>query len=96
MRPSTRDLPDSENRPGGNATGVTLHSNALEPKKLQLLRELNQKPEPIIRRLAEVLIKMADDPEVKETMRKSGARRLRPRPTSTARRSNRKSRSGNR
>ena len=30
-------------------------------------------PEPIIRRLAEVLIKMADDPEVKETMRKSGA-----------------------
>jgi tripartite-type tricarboxylate transporter receptor subunit TctC len=30
-------------------------------------------PETIIRRLAEVLIKMADDPEVKETMRKSGA-----------------------
>ena len=30
-------------------------------------------PDPIIRRLAEVLIKMADDPEVKETMRKSGA-----------------------
>jgi tripartite-type tricarboxylate transporter receptor subunit TctC len=30
-------------------------------------------PEPIIRRLAEVLIRMADDPEVKETMRKSGA-----------------------
>ena len=30
-------------------------------------------PEPIIRRLSEVLIKMADDPEVKETMRKSGA-----------------------
>ena len=30
-------------------------------------------PEPIIRRLGEVLIKMADDPEVKETMRKSGA-----------------------
>jgi tripartite-type tricarboxylate transporter receptor subunit TctC len=30
-------------------------------------------PEPVIRRLAEVLIKMADDPEVKDTMRKSGA-----------------------
>ena len=30
-------------------------------------------PEPIIRRLAEVLNKMADDPEVKEIMRKSGA-----------------------
>lgn len=30
-------------------------------------------PEPIIRKLAEILIKMADDPEVKETMRKAGA-----------------------
>jgi tripartite-type tricarboxylate transporter receptor subunit TctC len=30
-------------------------------------------PEPIIRKLADVLIKMADDPEVKETMRKAGA-----------------------
>jgi tripartite-type tricarboxylate transporter receptor subunit TctC len=30
-------------------------------------------PEPIIRKLSEVLIKMADDPEVKETMRKAGA-----------------------
>jgi tripartite-type tricarboxylate transporter receptor subunit TctC len=30
-------------------------------------------PEPIIRKLSEVFIKMADDPEVKETMRKAGA-----------------------
>jgi tripartite-type tricarboxylate transporter receptor subunit TctC len=30
-------------------------------------------PEPVIRKLAEVLIKMADDPEVKETMRRAGA-----------------------
>jgi tripartite-type tricarboxylate transporter receptor subunit TctC len=30
-------------------------------------------PEPIIRKLSEILIKMADDPEVKETMRKAGA-----------------------
>ena len=30
-------------------------------------------PKPIIRKLAEILVKMADDPEVKETMRKSGA-----------------------
>src|SRR5438876_6262027 len=30
-------------------------------------------PEPIIRKLAEILIKMADDPEVKEIMRKAGA-----------------------
>jgi tripartite-type tricarboxylate transporter receptor subunit TctC len=30
-------------------------------------------PEPIVRKLSEVLIKMADDPEVKETMRKAGA-----------------------
>src|SRR5712691_104173 len=29
-------------------------------------------PEPIIRRLSEILLKMADDPEVKETMRKAG------------------------
>jgi tripartite-type tricarboxylate transporter receptor subunit TctC len=30
-------------------------------------------PEPVIRKLAEVLIKMADDPEVKENMRRAGA-----------------------
>jgi tripartite-type tricarboxylate transporter receptor subunit TctC len=30
-------------------------------------------PEPIVRRLSEILIKMADDPEVKEAMRKAGA-----------------------
>jgi tripartite-type tricarboxylate transporter receptor subunit TctC len=30
-------------------------------------------PEPIIRKLSDVLIKMADDPEVKESMRKAGA-----------------------
>jgi tripartite-type tricarboxylate transporter receptor subunit TctC len=30
-------------------------------------------PEPIIRKMAEILIRMADDPEVKETMRKAGA-----------------------
>ncbi len=30
-------------------------------------------PEPIIRKLSEILLKMADDPEVKETMRKAGA-----------------------
>ena len=30
-------------------------------------------PEPIIRKLSEVLIKMADDPEVKDIMRKAGA-----------------------
>jgi tripartite-type tricarboxylate transporter receptor subunit TctC len=30
-------------------------------------------PEPVIRKLAEILIKMADDPEVKETMRRAGA-----------------------
>ncbi len=30
-------------------------------------------PEPIIRKLSQVLIKMADDPEVKEIMRKAGA-----------------------
>jgi tripartite-type tricarboxylate transporter receptor subunit TctC len=30
-------------------------------------------PEPIVRKLADIFIKMADDPEVKETMRKSGA-----------------------
>jgi tripartite-type tricarboxylate transporter receptor subunit TctC len=30
-------------------------------------------PEPIIRKLSEILIKMADDPEVKETMRRAGA-----------------------
>jgi tripartite-type tricarboxylate transporter receptor subunit TctC len=29
-------------------------------------------PEPIIRKLSELLIKMADDPDVKEAMRKSG------------------------
>ena len=30
-------------------------------------------PEPVLRKLAEILIKMADDPEVKETMRRAGA-----------------------
>ena len=30
-------------------------------------------PEPLIRRLSEILVKMADDPEVKEIMRKAGA-----------------------
>jgi tripartite-type tricarboxylate transporter receptor subunit TctC len=30
-------------------------------------------PEPVVRRLAEILIKMADDPEVKEAMRRAGA-----------------------
>jgi tripartite-type tricarboxylate transporter receptor subunit TctC len=30
-------------------------------------------PEPVIRKMSEVLIKMADDPEVKEAMRKAGA-----------------------
>jgi tripartite-type tricarboxylate transporter receptor subunit TctC len=30
-------------------------------------------PEPIIRKLSEVLLKMADDPEVKEIMRRAGA-----------------------
>jgi len=30
-------------------------------------------PEPIIRKLSDILIKMADDPEVKEAMRKAGA-----------------------
>ena len=30
-------------------------------------------PEPIVRRLSEILIRMADDPDVKETMRKAGA-----------------------
>jgi tripartite-type tricarboxylate transporter receptor subunit TctC len=30
-------------------------------------------PEPIIRRMSEVLIRMADDPDVKESMRKAGA-----------------------
>jgi tripartite-type tricarboxylate transporter receptor subunit TctC len=30
-------------------------------------------PEPIIRKLSEILIKMADDPEVKDIMRKAGA-----------------------
>jgi len=30
-------------------------------------------PEPIVRKLSEILIKMADDPEVKEIMRKAGA-----------------------
>ena len=38
--PAKTGLVDSINRPTGNLTGVTLHSNALEPKKLQLLREL--------------------------------------------------------
>jgi tripartite-type tricarboxylate transporter receptor subunit TctC len=30
-------------------------------------------PEPVIRKLSEILIKMADDPEVKEVMRRAGA-----------------------
>jgi tripartite-type tricarboxylate transporter receptor subunit TctC len=30
-------------------------------------------PEPVIRKMSEVLIMMADDPDVKETMRKAGA-----------------------
>ncbi len=30
-------------------------------------------PEPIIRKMSEILIKMADDPEMKESMRKAGA-----------------------
>ena len=30
-------------------------------------------PEPIVRKLSEILIKMADDPEVKEAMRRAGA-----------------------
>ena len=30
-------------------------------------------PEPIVRKMAEVLIKMADDPEIKEAMRRAGA-----------------------
>jgi tripartite-type tricarboxylate transporter receptor subunit TctC len=30
-------------------------------------------PEPIIRRLSDILLKMADDPEVKEIMRRAGA-----------------------
>ena len=30
-------------------------------------------PEPIVRRLAEILIRMADDPEVREAMRRAGA-----------------------
>ena len=30
-------------------------------------------PEPIIRKMSEILIKMADDPDAKETMRKAGA-----------------------
>jgi len=38
--PSKTGLVDSINRPGGNLTGATLYSNALEPKKLQLLRDL--------------------------------------------------------
>jgi tripartite-type tricarboxylate transporter receptor subunit TctC len=54
-------------------------------------------PDPIIRKLGEVLIKMADDPEVKETMRRSGASTVKTTPpTNTVRRSSRRSRSGNR
>jgi tripartite-type tricarboxylate transporter receptor subunit TctC len=37
-------------------------------------------PEPIIRRLSEILIRMADDPEVKEAMRRAGADTVRSTP----------------
>ena len=54
-------------------------------------------PEPIIRRMSEILIKMADDPDMKESMRKAGADTVQdPRPSSSARRSSRRSRSGSR
>ena len=37
-------------------------------------------PEPIIRRMSEVLMKMADDPEVKKAMVKAGANTVRTTP----------------
>jgi tripartite-type tricarboxylate transporter receptor subunit TctC len=37
-------------------------------------------PEPIIRKLSNILIKMADDPEVKESMRKAGANTIKTTP----------------
>src|SRR5262245_7436114 len=38
--PAKADLVASMNRPGGNATGVSLYSLALEQKKLEMLREI--------------------------------------------------------
>ena len=38
--PVRSGLVESFNRPGGNATGVTILSNQMEPKRLSLLREL--------------------------------------------------------
>jgi tripartite-type tricarboxylate transporter receptor subunit TctC len=37
-------------------------------------------PEPIIRKMSEIFIQMADDPEVIETMRRSGASTVKSRP----------------
>src|SRR5215468_552549 len=38
--PISEGLVDSFNRPGGNATGDTLYTNIMEPKRLGLLRDL--------------------------------------------------------
>jgi ABC-type uncharacterized transport system substrate-binding protein len=38
--PVRQELATSYNRPGGNATGITLLTNTLEPKRLGLLRDL--------------------------------------------------------
>ena len=38
-------------------------------------------PEPIIHKLSDILIKMADDPDVKEAMRKAGAGTVKITPT---------------